>query len=165
MSHILLARGHFLLIFVNDLIRRWLSGTLAKTPLYQHSSKEWNSTESLVLGSYLVTRIWVHSMIGLLKMPLSTCQWRWKEIWNVFLVIHWVHWGGTQNKDISAVSQSLLTEVKLCLRHRLPSFKFCNNLCVVKEATRKKNISLKKYITKSEWKHNCVKAYRLCVIL
>ena len=45
-------------------------------------------------------------------------------------------WGGglTQNKDIGAAS-----EIKLCLRHRLPSFKFCINLCVVKEeATTKK---------------------------
>ena len=44
----------------------------------------------LVVGPHLCTRIWVHSMIGLLKMPLLICQLGWKKIRNTLLVIHWV---------------------------------------------------------------------------
>ena len=145
MFHILLARGHFLLIFVNDLIRRWLSGTLANTPHYRYSSKEWNSTESLVLGSYLVTRIWVRSMIGLLKMPLSICQWRWKEIWNAFLVIHWVHCGGPRTR----ISVLLPRLNFVCdTGYHLSSSALIYVLWKKKQL--EKNISLKEYITESE---------------
>ena len=34
--------------------------------------------------------IWVHTMIGLLKKPLSICQSGWKGNWNTLLVICWV---------------------------------------------------------------------------
>lgn len=34
--------------------------------------------------------IWVSTMTGLLKQPLSICQSRWNEIGKAFSVIHWV---------------------------------------------------------------------------
>ena len=51
-----------------------------------------NIPKILVLGPYLCTRIWMCVMICLLKMPLSICQSRWKEIQNTLLVIFWVCW-------------------------------------------------------------------------
>ena len=52
-------------------------------------------------------------MIALLK---SYCQSRWKEIWNACYSLSPLE---AQKKDIGAASQTLLTEVKLRLRHRL----------------------------------------------
>ena len=60
-------------------------------------------------------RIWVRSMIGLLKNALSICQSTWRENRNVFPVISL----GDQNKDIGAASQTLLTRVRLWLWRRL----------------------------------------------
>ena len=54
--------------------------------------RQWNSPEILVLGHHLCTRIWVHTMIGLLKMTLLICQSGWREIWNAFSVICWACW-------------------------------------------------------------------------
>ena len=53
----------------------------------------WNSAKILFLGPHVCTRIWVCAIIGLLKKPWSICQSGWRGIWNVFLVICWVHWG------------------------------------------------------------------------
>ena len=64
------------------------------------------------------TRIWVRAMIGVLKMPLLICQSGWREMRNVFPVVHWVRWGA-RNKDIGAASQTLLTDVKLRLQRSL----------------------------------------------
>ena len=77
-----------------------------------------NSAEILVLGLQLCTRIWVRAMIGVLKMPLLICQSGWREMRNVFPVVHWVRWGA-RNKDIGAASQTLLTDVKLRLQRSL----------------------------------------------
>ena len=52
-------------------------------------------------------------MIALLK---SYCQSGWKEIWNACYSLSPLE---AQKKDIGAASQTLLTEVKLRLRHRL----------------------------------------------
>ena len=56
----------------------------------------WNSTEILVLAPHLCTRIWVGTMISLLKKPLPICQSGWRELQNAFLVIHWVARGPEQ---------------------------------------------------------------------
>ena len=59
------------------------------------------------------------AMIGLLKVSLSICQSRWKEIWN------WRTSGSSlsplrgKNKDIGTASQTLVTEVKFRLWRRL----------------------------------------------
>ena len=52
-----------------------------------------NRTKILVLSPHLGTRIWVCTMIGLLKKPLWICQSGWKEIWKAPPVICWIHWG------------------------------------------------------------------------
>lgn len=69
-----------------------------------------NSADFPVLGHHLCTRTWVHTMIGLLKKTLLICQSVWKEIWNVLPAICLVIWG-TENKDLSPASQTLLTEI------------------------------------------------------
>ena len=79
-----------------------------------------DSAEIIVLGPYLCTQIWVRAIISLFKMPLSICQSRRKEIRNALAVIRWVRWvPSSQNMDTGAASQTLLTEVKLRLLHRL----------------------------------------------
>ena len=56
----------------------------------------WNSTEILVLAPHLCTRIWVGTMISLLKKPLPICQSGWRELQNALLVIHRVVRGPEQ---------------------------------------------------------------------
>ena len=58
-------------------------------------------------------------MIGLLKMPLSICQSGWKEKNMKRISRNLLSPLGAQNKDIGRASQTLLTGVKLGLRHRL----------------------------------------------
>ena len=52
--------------------------------------------KSFFLAPPLCTRILIHTMIGLLKMSLLTCQSGWREIQNTFLVISWDCIGLTQ---------------------------------------------------------------------
>ena len=59
---------------------------------------------------------------------MSFCRTRWKEIRNALPVICWVL--GAQNKDISASSQTLLTDVKIRLRWRLLVTWKLNNLSI-----------------------------------
>ena len=80
-----------------------------------------NTTKILVLGPHLCSRIWVCTMIGLLKKPLLICQSDWTEIWNAFLVIHLVRWG--PRTTISA-----LLPTHLHLWHRLC---FCIGLFIM----------------------------------
>ena len=76
-----------------------------------------NSAEILVLGPHLCTRIWVCTMIGLLKRPLLICQSGWEEIRNASG--NWLSPLGAENKYFGAVSQTLLTGVRSRLRRRL----------------------------------------------
>ena len=76
-----------------------------------------SSTEIHVLGLHLCTRIWVCTMTGMLKKPLSICQSDWREIKNAFLLIHWVQW--EPKHGYQPAPKSLLTGFRLRLWLRL----------------------------------------------
>ena len=74
---------------------------------------------SSIVGHHLCTRIWVSTMIGMLKKtPLFNCQSGWKEIGNAFPIIRWIHWGPTTGISVQ-LCRRYWTEVKLRLWRRL----------------------------------------------
>ena len=67
----------------------------------------------------LCTRIWVFVMIGLLKIPFSICQSRWKETRNALPVIRWVRCGSSQRTaDAFPVVASLPPKIAIFRRER-----------------------------------------------
>ena len=76
----------------------------------------WNKAKLFVLGRHLCPRIWVHTMIGLLKIAFdrSICQSDWREI-SKCISSNPMNLLEAQNKDIGTALQTLLTRVKLLM--------------------------------------------------
>ena len=86
-SHFLLVQRRTFFLFLNFFLAYDKDETQVCISCLQNSNK------ILVLGPHLCTRIWAHTMTGLLKKPLSICRSVWKEIQNALPLICWFHWG------------------------------------------------------------------------